>query len=191
MAVNRKLTAGTMAAVVSVMTGFTPIWEGMDVVAKRDMIGTGHPVTYCYGQTDEFGKVAVGTRFTKKQCDELLAKSLPKYIDGIANCITAEELPAKVWASVADFAYNAGVRRACQSPMVAKINKGDLVGACNAFDGYIVRGDGRVHRGLILRRAGEKYGDKRKSERALCLEGVQEAKVKRSSFAVLWERLIG
>jgi hypothetical protein len=29
------------------------------------MIGTGHPVTYCHGQTDEFGKVKVGTRFTK------------------------------------------------------------------------------------------------------------------------------
>jgi lysozyme len=41
------------------------MWEGMDKVAKRDMIGTGHPVTYCYGQTDEFGKVKVGTRFTK------------------------------------------------------------------------------------------------------------------------------
>lgn len=185
---SRKLPVATTAAVVAVLTGFTPIWEGMDVVAKKDMIGTGHPVTYCYGQTNEFGKVAVGTRFTKQQCDELLAQSLPKYIDGIAACVTQEELPVKVWAAVVDFAYNAGVRRACQSPMVAKINAGDLDGACEAFDKHIVRGDGRVRKGLILRRAGEKYGDKRKSERALCLEGVREAKTKHTLFAVLWQK---
>lgn len=191
MAASRKLTTTTMAAVVSVMTGFTPVWEGMDVVAKKDMIGTGHPVTYCYGQTDEFGKVKEGTRFTKQQCDALLAKSLVKYIEGVAACVKQEELPIKVWASLGDFAYNAGIRRACNSPMVAKINKGDIEGACNAFEGYIIRGDGRVHRGLILRRAGEKYGDKRKSERALCLEGYAESKVKRSTWAVLWQKVRG
>lgn len=191
MATSRKLPAATVAAVMTVTAGFTPTWEGMDVVAKRDMVGTGHPITYCYGQTDEFGKVAVGTRFTKQQCDEKLKLSMPKYLDAITPCVKVDELPVKVWASLTDAAYNAGPARVCSSPMVKKINAGDLEGACNAFDQWIVRGDGHVLRGLILRRAGEKYGDKRKSERALCLEGVAESKVKRSSFAVLWKKVTG
>ena len=48
------------AAVIACCVAFLPNWEGMDKVARRDAIGTGHPVTYCYGQTSEFGDVAVG-----------------------------------------------------------------------------------------------------------------------------------
>lgn len=191
MAVNKKLAGGTMAAVVSVMTGFTPLWEGTDYVAKKDMIGTGHPVTYCHGQTDEFGKVKEGTRFTKKQCEELFAKSAPKYVNGIVPCVKVDELPVKVWASLADAAYNAGPAAVCRSPMMAKINKGDIKGGCEAFDGWYVRSAGQVRRGLIARRSGELHGDKRKSERALCLEGYAESKVKRSSWAVLWSKVVG
>ncbi len=44
------------AAVVTAVIAFTAGWEGTDLVAKKDMIGTGHPLTYCHGQTDEFGK---------------------------------------------------------------------------------------------------------------------------------------
>lgn len=176
----------TAAAVIAAAVAFTPMWEGMDVVAKKDMIGTGHPVTYCYGQTDEFGAVKVGTRFTKQECDAKLAKSMPTYLDKIVGCVN-KDLPAKTWASILDAAYNAGPRRVCQSPMVARFNSGNIRGGCEAFDGWIIRGDGRVHRGLILRRAGEKYGDHRKSERALCLEGLNEAAVKKS----LWQKMAG
>ena len=133
MAKVRKLPAATVAAVMTVTTGFTPIWEGMDVVAKKDMIGTGHPVTYCYGQTDEFGKVAVGTRFTKQQCDALLAKSMPKYLNAIVPCVKPDELPVKVWAALTDAAYNAGPAAVCRSPMVAKINAGDIRGEAAAL----------------------------------------------------------
>ena len=185
----RKLPAATFAAVISATTVFTPVWEGKDLVAKKDMIGTGHPMTYCYGQTDEFGAVKAGTRFTTKQCDEFLAKSLPKYLNPIVQCVTAEELPVKVWAALADAAYNAGPGRVCKSPMVAKINAGDVTAACNAFDGWIVTSDHVVRRGLVARRAGEKHGDHRKSERALCLEGVAEGKVKRSTWVLLWQKV--
>lgn len=187
----RKLPAATFAAVISVSTGFTPLWEGMDVVAKKDMIGTGHPMTYCYGQTDEFGAVKAGTRFTKQQCDAFLAKSLPKYLDPIVRCVKADELPVKVWASLTDAAYNAGPAAVCHSSMVAKINAGDIKAGCEAFDGWYVRSAGQVRRGLVDRRAGEKHGDHRKSERALCLEGIKEAQVKRSTWAVLWQKVIG
>lgn len=180
MAKTNKMAAGTAAAVISVATVFTPVWEGMDVVAKKDMIGTGHPVTYCYGQTDEFGAVKVGTRFTKKQCDEALAKSLPKYLDAIFPCVKPE-LPVKVWAALLDASYNAGPRAVCRSPMVANFNAGNFEAGCQAFKGWYVRSAGQVRRGLIARRSGI---DSRKSELELCREGLQE-KTRKSLWAKL------
>ena len=67
------------SAVIACCVAFTPTWEGMDSVAVVDRIGTGHPVTYCYGQTSEFGDVKAGQHFTKVECDKKLAASLPKY----------------------------------------------------------------------------------------------------------------
>jgi lysozyme len=178
-----KKTAGTAgsAAVIAATVTFLPGWEGMDKIAKRDRIGTGHPITYCYGQTSEFGDVKVGTRFTKQQCDEKLAQSLPKYLSEVGPCIH-RPVPVKVASSLLDAAWNAGSSRVCRSPMVAKINAGNLRAGCEAFDGWIVRSDGQVRAGLIDRRAGEKYGDKRKSERALCLEGVNDPKSELYSY---------
>lgn len=171
-----KVAAGSgSAAVIAATVAFTPAWEGMDTVARRDPIGTGHPITYCYGQTSEFGRVKEGTRFTKTECDEKLKESLPKYLDQVGPCVHVP-VPVKTMASLVDAAYNAGSARVCHSPMVARINAGNIRGGCDAFDGWIIRGNGQVHRGLIARRAGEKHGDTRKSERALCLEGLNQAK---------------
>jgi lysozyme len=160
------------AAVVACCVAFTPIWEGMDHVAKKDMIGTGHPVTYCYGQTDEFGTVKVGTKFTKQECDEKLAESLPKYLDKVGQCVT-RPVPVKTMSSLVDASYNAGPTAVCRSPMVAKINAGDIKGGCEAFKGWYVRSDGQVRKGLVARRSGI---DSRKSEMELCLEGANDPK---------------
>src|SRR6185503_214123 len=121
---------GFATAVIAVATVFTPVWEGTDLVAKKDMIGTGHPMTYCHGQTDEFGKVKEGQRFTPAQCQELLAKSLPKYLTPLQKCVTAE-VPVKTMAALLDAAYNAGPAAVCRSPMVKKMNAGDIIGGCN------------------------------------------------------------
>lgn len=170
-----KKTIGTVsgAGAIACCVAFLPTWEGMDKVARRDAIGTGHPITYCYGQTAEFGDVKAGTHFTKQECDAKLAESLPKYLAPLQACVHIE-IPDKSMAALLDAAYNAGPAAVCRSPMVAKINEGDIQGGCNAFDGWYVRSDGQVRRGLVDRRSGEKHGDKRKSERALCLEGLTQ-----------------
>lgn len=173
MTVRKTIATAGSAGVIACCVAFTPTWEGMDKVAKVDRIGTGHPVTYCFGQTDEFGKVKAGQRFTKQQCDQKLAESLPKYLAEIEPCIHVP-LPDKTKASLLDAAYNAGSARVCKSPMVAKMNAGDLKGGCNAFAGWIVRSDGVIRKGLIARRTGI---DSRKSERQLCLEGLSAPKV--------------
>lgn len=171
------------AAAISCCVVFTPIWEGMDTVARRDAIGTGHPITYCYGMTSERGQVAPGTHFTKAQCDKYFRPALQKYWDEIDPCIKVA-LPEKTAAALLDAAWNAGSSRVCQSPMLAKMNAGDVVGGCNAFDGWIVRSAGKVRPGLIDRRSGELHGDKRKSERALCLEGWNEFKAVRPKVSL-------
>lgn len=159
-------TAGVITACVM----FTPTWEGMDKVAKRDMIGTGHPITYCYGQTSEFGDVKVGTKFTKAECDEKLAESLPKYLEALEPYIHVP-LPDKVLASLLDASYNAGPAAVGRSPMVAKMNAGDIRGGCNAFQGWYITSDHQVRKGLVARRSGI---DSRKSEKQLCLEGLND-----------------
>lgn len=160
-------SAGVIAATVT----FLPAWEGMDKVAKRDMIGTGHPITYCYGQTSEFGAVKVGTQFNKQECDQKLAESLPKYLDQTGPCVRVP-VPVKTMAALLDAAYNAGPAAVCRSPMVARINAGDIKGGCDAFRGWYVRSAGQERKGLVARRSG--IGDGRKSERDLCLEGLKE-----------------
>ncbi|MGJ4954634.1 lysozyme [Bradyrhizobium sp. HKCCYLRH2015] len=148
---------------------FTASWEGTDLTAKVDKIGTGHPVTYCHGQTNDAGAVKVGQRFTPAQCDELLKQSLPKYLDGIRPCIKVQ-LPVKTEAALLDAAYNAGPAAVCSSPMLKKMNAGDLRGGCEAFASWYVRANGAAIQGLKNRRA----GDSRKGEKQLCLEGVAE-----------------
>jgi lysozyme len=169
----KTAAATSSAGVIAATVVFLPAWEGMDTIARPDRIGTGHPVTYCYGMTGERGKVKAGTRFTKQQCDAMLAEELPKYLAQIEPCIKVS-LPDKTKASLLDAAWNAGPAAVCRSPMVARMNEMKFTTGCNAFDGWYVRSDSQVRPGLIARRAGEKHGDHRKSERALCLEGLKE-----------------
>lgn len=162
---SKKAAVGT-AAIIALCVPFTAIREGTDLVAKRDPIGTGHPLTYCHGQTDEFGKVKAGQRFTPAQCDKLLAESLPTYLTPLQACIHVDA-PASVVAMELDAAYNAGTAAVCRSPMVAKTNAGDFKGACEAFSGWYIRASGRVVPGLINRRNGEKQ---------FCLEHLNDPK---------------
>jgi lysozyme len=167
--------AGGGAAVIAVCVSFTPLWEGFDPVAKPDAIGTGHPMTYCYGQTDEFGTVKAGTRFTRKECDDKIRESMEKvYYPGVHACVT-RPLPVKTEAALVDAAYNAGIKAVCSSSMLADMNAGDLIGGCNAFAKFaITTQHGKmIVQGLINRRGGNP-DETRKTEKALCLEGVAE-----------------
>lgn len=172
------LGASMYAAIINQNVTFTPTWEGMDKVARFDKIGTGHPLTWCYGQTPaDASGVKPGQKFTKAECDVQIAKSLPKYLGGVVSCyrgpLDPKSIPVKVWTALTDAAYNAGNGAVCKSPMMARLNAGDLPGACNAFTGWYVRSAGVVRPGLIARRSG-RPGDARKSERDLCREGIKE-----------------
>ena len=163
MKTSHKAGTAGVGAILLAATFIMP-WEGLWTTAQVDTIGTGHPVTYCYGETTEAGPVHAGQKFTPKECSDLLKQSLPKYWDEIAPCIH-NALPDKVKASLISAAYNAGSGAVCKSPMVAKMNAGDVKGGCDAFPAWYVHASGKLVKGLQNRRKGEEK---------LCLEGANE-----------------
>lgn len=164
MSTAKKVGAAGAGALV-LATVFIKPWEGLWTTAQVDTIGTGRPITYCYGQTDEFGKVAAGTKFTPQQCSDMLAKSLPKYANAIAPCIKVP-VSDKEFAAYISFSYNVGSAGACRSSAFALLNRGDHSAACDALMNW-TKAQGRVVKGLVNRRT---------AERKLCLEGVNEPK---------------
>src|ERR1700761_2104967 len=93
--------AGFAASVIAATVPFLKSWEGTDLVAVRDPIGTGHPLTYCNGLTSTDGSVKLGQRFTPAQCDAKLAVSLPKYLAPLQACVKVKA-PIKVMAALLD-----------------------------------------------------------------------------------------
>lgn len=152
-------TAGAVALAVPIVKQFEGVW----LTAKVDTIGTGKPVSYCFGQTSEFGKVKAGTKFTPQECDKMLADSLPKYDAEISACIKVH-VSDKTRAAFISFAYNVGSSAFCHSKIATRLNGGDAKGACDAMLAYN-HAQGRVVKGLTNRR---------NAERNLCLEGLTD-----------------
>jgi lysozyme len=86
-------------------------YEGLWLTAKVDTIGTGRPVTACYGETEN---VRLGQKFTKQECDDLLTVKLKRYDAEIGRCIHVD-LPDYTRAALVSFAYNVGSAGACRS----------------------------------------------------------------------------
>jgi lysozyme len=119
-------------------------------------------VTACYGETKG---VTLGQRFTREQCDEMLAKRLPQYANAIAPCIHVK-ISDKTRAALVSFAYNVGPAAACGSTAFKRLNAGDTRGACDALMNW-TRAQGKFVQGLANRRA---------AERRLCIEGINEGR---------------
>lgn len=172
MSTMKKAAAAGGSALVIAAAVVAP-WEGLWLTAKVDRIGTGMPITYCHGQTDEFGKVAVGTKFTPEQCTDMLKKSLVKYADAIAKCIKVP-ISDKEYAAYISFSYNVGTAGACRSSAFAALNRGQHSEACGLLMNW-TKAQGRIVKGLVNRR---------NAERKLCLEGIGDPVVKRGPVKV-------
>jgi lysozyme len=177
---------GASAAVIAAACVFIQPWEGLWLTAKVDTIGTGRPVTVCYGETEG---IKLGERFTKEQCSDMLKKKLPRYAAEIAPCIKVP-ISDKTYAAYISFAYNVGSAGFCRSSAAALLNRGDARGSCDALMHW-TKAQGRVVKGLVNRRT---------AERKLCLEGIGEIKrasvetpkapeVKKPEPMGMWERL--
>lgn len=159
--VKGGVTGAVMAAALVIAIPQVQRHEGVWLTARVDTIGTGKPVTWCYGETE--GGAKVGQRFTPQECKNLLAKKLVRYADSAAACITVPVSP-KIFASFIDFNYNVGERAFCKSTIVKKLNAGDYAGACEGFRPWTQAG-GQFRKGLLNRRI---------DEIALCREGIAD-----------------
>ncbi|WP_247431344.1 lysozyme [Bradyrhizobium sp. 139] len=179
---NSRKTAVTLASAAALTCACTTVkpLEGLWLVAKVDKVGTGRPVTACYGETEN---VHLGQRFTKDECDALIERKLKRYDAEIGTCIHVE-LPDATRAAVLLFTYNVGSAGACRSTAIRKLNAGDIRGGCEALMQWTMA-QGRVVPGLVNRR---------KKERALCLAGLeqpQHAAPVPAAPKSFWQRLRG
>lgn len=148
-------TAGWLAIGLVFIAGF----EGFSSKPYVDTVGTGHPITWCYGTTSADHPVPPkGTKFTKAECDALLGIDLQKYDAMIRRCIHVD-LPPHREAALVSFAYNLGPNALCKGPVARYLNANNVTAGCNAILAYDHAG-GRRLAGLTRRRV---------AERALCL----------------------
>lgn len=155
--VNKAKVGGSIVGAIMLAVPIVAQFEGLWLVAKPDRLAYGIP-TVCYGETEG---VKVGDKYTRDQCEQMLAKKLPRYAAEIDKCIKVP-MPPKVGAAFISLSYNVGSGGVCRSGALRKWNAGDKRGACEAFMVWN-RAGGRVVQGLINRR---------NTERKLCLEGI-------------------
>lgn len=142
----RQLAAFTAAATVAI----APIadHEGLRNAAYQDVAKVW---TICYGETQG---VARGQWRSTEFCQSKLALRVQEHAAGMARC-THVEIPRQSLVALIDFGYNVGVGAYCKSTLTAKLNAGDLAGACAQLPRWNKAG-GVVWPGLVERRAWER-----------------------------------
>jgi lysozyme len=164
------------AACCSLVAAF----EGCDFTAKKDMIGTGHPLTWCHGET--IGNARAGQKFTRAECDAMLTARLPTYWTAIEHGIKVQTSNNEKIAFTS-FTYNLGPgaflysNRKTKTPSVIlrHLNAGDHKGACNALMQY-THASGKFVQGLWNRRD---------AERKICLTPDSQPDVEALRVAVI------
>lgn len=161
----------TPEAFSSVAVPLVKKWEGQHLCrdgsglhcAYLDRIARPPVWTACHGETNG---ITGGMRFTTRQCEEMLARQLLRYRDGLHEYFTPETKQTRLTpqrdAAYTSLAYNAGIRGIGRSTATRRLNAGNIRGGCQALTWWNKAG-GRVIRGLVNRRS-EEY--------ALCMEGL-------------------
>lgn len=152
---NPKTAATVTGAWVALATAFISNFEGFAPVGHHDPIDPKGVNTVCYGHIED---VKIGDKYTKLECQDMLAKDLPRYDAMVQKCVHVS-MPPHRHAAILSFTYNVGGGALCKSSVARKLNAGDVNGACEALMLY-TKANGKYIRGLQNRRA---------AERAYCL----------------------
>lgn len=143
-------TTGAIGLLLAVVASF----EGLRQNAYQDVVGVW---TVCYGHTEG---VKRGDRYSTAECQQMLLGNLKAYSEGIEKCVKVK-LPDKRWVALTSFAYNVGIKAACNSSVVRLINQGRIREGCDALLKWNRAGP-IVYPGLTKRR---------QKEREYCLAG--------------------
>ena len=148
-----RLRKGTAAGVlaVAVVSGF----EGYRSNAYLDSVNV---PTICFGETRG---VRLGDHRTRAECEAMFVERLNGFATKVESCIR-QPMPDKVEGAFVSLAYNIGEGAFCGSSVARLYNAGEGRAACDAIMRFN-RAGGHVLSGLTNRR---------KRERALCLEGL-------------------
>ena len=152
--------ATAAAAAIAIAVTFIGPWEGYAAKPYVDRVGTGHPITWCYGETKADGPVPpLNKVFTKEECTAELQRDLTtKYDPEVRKCVHVP-LPPHREAALVSFVYNLGPGALCNGSVGRYLNAGNVTAACNSMLAYDHAGGKRIP-GLTHRR---------EVERELCL----------------------
>lgn len=94
------------------------------------------------------------TTITQQQAEELLAKDLKQFEEGVSTSVKVA-LTQNQFDALVSFAFNLGVGNLNSSTLLKKLNAGDIQGAADQFPRWNKAG-GRTLAGLTRRRLAEK-----------------------------------
>jgi GH24 family phage-related lysozyme (muramidase) len=159
MSIKKKAMTGVTVAVLALSTPFIAKWEGVSLVAYKDIVGV---PTVCYGETRG---VTMRDSYTKQECQDMLMLAVADYYNKLKPYMTNPDIPVGVQASLLELAYNVGIGAAGKSTMMKLANQGKYDEACKELDKWVKAGGGKV-KGLVNRRADSKVN--------LCLAGLKK-----------------
>lgn len=156
-----KVSPKVPAAVLALCAPLVAYYEGYVPNSYADPIGI---PTACYGHTGP--EVRLGQRYTRAECEALLAGDLAAANTIVHRCITVAMLPHQE-AALTSFAYNVGAGRKgvkdglCElrngrQPYIRRMaNAGQWAQACAGLMDW-TSANGIKLRGLVKRRAAER-----------------------------------
>jgi len=142
--VNQSIIIGAMMLIMR-LTALVAAWEGTRTDPYRDIVGVW---TVCTGETN-----VPMRRYTKAECDVMLAKSLTGYAEGVKRL--TPRLEGYQLVAATSLTYNIGEAAYARSTVRRRFNAGDLRGGCDAFLAWRFAG-GREIKGLRNRREAER-----------------------------------
>jgi lysozyme len=147
---NARTVGGISAAVLVIAGAIVGRWEGTRYSVYFDVAGN---PTVCTGHL--LPKNAdVSRKYTKAECDALLAADLAEADAALTRCLPMPMLD-HIHAALLSATFNLGPQVVCGSTLQRKALANDWPGACAALSQWDHAG-GRVYRGLTLRRADER-----------------------------------
>jgi len=150
---GKTLTAGGFAALFSLITYF----EGYSARVYLDVVKI---PTVCSGHTG--ADVRMGEVWTDERCKAMTYAEVRHFV-GVVNKYLTRDIPDKTFIALVSLAYNIGEQAFRFSTALARINKGDIAGGCEALK-WFNKAKGRVIQGLVNRRA---------AEYQICMEGLK------------------
>lgn len=145
-----KVAAVGAAAVLALAGPLIVRWEGTRYVPYLDAVGV---LTVCEGHTGP--DIVRGKEYTRAECDAFQREDLAEAQAIVRRCLPMPLL-TQVEAALVSATYNIGPKVVCGSTLQRKGLANDWPGACAALDSWKYA-KGRVLRGLVDRRADERY----------------------------------